>query len=57
MKHTIRLIILSLLFLLLFFGIASAITGVETAYAVSEPAAMIVIGFGLIGLAEIRKKL
>jgi hypothetical protein len=57
MKHTLRLILLSLLFLLTFFGIAGAIPGVGAAYAVSEPAAMVVIGFGLIGMAEIRKKL
>ncbi|MFP4030659.1 MAG: hypothetical protein ACLFRG_15390 [Desulfococcaceae bacterium] len=57
MKNTVRLILLSLLFLFTFLGIAGAVPALGAAYAVSEPASMVVIGFALIGLAEIRKKL
>lgn len=56
MKQIFRTLIFSCLFLFLFIGIASAIPALGVAYAVSEPASMVAIGFGLIGLAEIRKK-
>jgi hypothetical protein len=57
MKNPVRLILFSLLFLFSFLGVASAVPTLGVAYAVSEPASMVVIGFALIGLAEIRKKL
>lgn len=57
MKQLFRTFIFSCLFLFLFIGVASAIPALEVAYAVSEPTTMVVIGFALIGLAEIRKKL
>lgn len=57
MKNPLRLILFSLLFLFTFLGIAGAVPVLGAAYAVSEPASMVVIGFALIGLAEIRKKI
>jgi hypothetical protein len=57
MKRIFRLFVFSCLFLFMFMGVASAIPSLGVAYAVSEPASMVVIGFGLIGLAEIRKKI
>jgi multidrug transporter EmrE-like cation transporter len=57
MKKTVLLILFSLLFVFTFLGVASAIPTLGVAYTVSEPASMVVIGFALIGLAEIRKKI
>ena len=57
MKKTFTLILFSIFFLFTFLGIAGAVPALGAAYSVSEPATMVVIGFALIGLAEIRKKI
>ncbi len=37
-------------------GIAGALPTVKVAYTVSEPTSMVLFGFGLIGLAELKRK-
>lgn len=57
MLKTFKLILFSTLFLFTFLGIAGAVPALGAAYTVSEPASMVAIGFALIGVAQIRRKI